>query len=171
MLRRLLLLIAVVGILLALVPILLAVAFRPGGGPIYSVAAVDRGLQQHPRAWLGHTIRVRGRAIAVARDAAFFQLKDLRADDSWLVWAVQDDRLRVVLRGLPLVRRLVPAPQRAHFGTPAVYTVRIGDPQSSCTVASCAIFVLPDAAPPQSRQRLPVTPPLGDPTLTAPLSH
>jgi hypothetical protein len=53
-------------VVLALVDIVLAVVtWARGPGTVYTVAQVDGGLAQHPRAWVGRTVTVRG-TLAVA---------------------------------------------------------------------------------------------------------
>jgi hypothetical protein len=129
------------------------------GGPIYMVAALDAQLADHPAAWINRTLRVRARAEAcllgmdgpgapcieqhpVLVDAGLGQpsaaLPLRRAHASPLL---------ALLRRLPQVDRLVPAPQAVHWGEVATFRVRIrAVPAGFCAAPPCYQALL-DAAP------------------------
>jgi hypothetical protein len=126
---------------------------------VYAVAAVLTRLAHdpEPEVWLNRTLLVRGIATAQAcmagPTAAFcgpprFMLRDpdpraaaTRLDLTW----TDGDSLPAVLRGLPMLGLIFPAPQAIQWDRVAVYRVQLRI-EHPCSVA-CDEAVLLDAMP------------------------
>ena len=105
-------------------------------GPVYTVSALRARLADHPHTWLGHTVLVRGVALAPpcppTASCAFAWPALVDADaagpGSYLPLSMGPaNPLLAQLRRLPLVGRLVPGPQLLEWGRPAIYRVQIQD--------------------------------------------
>jgi hypothetical protein len=136
--------------------------------PLYTVAQARAGLVHDPRAWLGHTLWLRGVVTEpcsiLASQAAYsycasreqpvlLDTESLGAAPPQprvalrLAWAGLDPLLTVVRRA-PLAGRFAPAPQVVHWGVVATYRVRLrtmSDGQHSA--ALCYEAAVLDAAP------------------------
>jgi hypothetical protein len=104
--------------------------------PVYTVSELRVGLADHPHVWLGQTMLVRGVALGLACPpnascvVAWPALGDADATrpDSTLPLSMgPPNSLLALLRRLPLVGRLVPAPQLLRWGRPAVYRIQVRD--------------------------------------------
>ena len=110
-----------------------------GGGafaPVYTVSELRAGLADNPRAWLGHTMLVRGVALGPAcppnASCVFAWPALVDADATGPGSSVPlsmgpANSLLALLRRLPLVGRLVPGQQLLRWGRPAVYRVQVRD--------------------------------------------
>jgi len=137
-------------------------------GTVYGVATVDANLAQDPGSWLGRTIQVRGELIpcmplSTVRNGPCAELIPNSgrlegyiesASPSVAALGVARgglDPVRGFLRGIPLVGRLVPAPQELQWGVVATYRVQLAAvpaiPDSSCGAGACAEAKLLDSAP------------------------
>lgn len=115
----------------------LASAYPAAHGPVYSVARVRGQLARDPRAWVGRVVRLRARAelcpaeiadegagcgpahpVLAPPDAA-------DAAEPLPLAAVPDPPLPALLRRLPPLAGMLPAPQRVDWGSVAVYRVRL----------------------------------------------
>jgi hypothetical protein len=123
------------------------------------VAQAQAALAHHPSIWLGRTVRVRGIAtLCVASDSqsdpslcsygSTYLLDTGGANEVLpLAWAGLDSRLALVRR-VPLLGGLLPAPQSVHWQEVATYRVRLqAVPESRCGTGVCVVVVLLDAAP------------------------
>jgi len=102
-----------------------------GGGafaPVYTVSELRAGLAENPRAWLGHTMLVRGVALGPAcppnASCVFAWPALVDADATGPGSSVPlsmgpANSLLALLRRLPLLGRLVPGPQLLRWGRPA----------------------------------------------------
>jgi hypothetical protein len=143
----------------------LAVAAPVGGperGPVYAVAQVAAQLAHHPRAWTDRPLLLRAVAAAAgcwvetADIPAFcapprLVLRDAEYSPTVaplpLAWAGPDPLLAVVRR-VPLLGGLLPAPQAVRWAAAAVYRVELrGVPAQLCGGAPCYEALLLDAAP------------------------
>ena len=134
------------GLLLALLGLILTtsllVAITAGSdvtpGAVYSVAQVQAGLADHPQAWVGRTVRVRGMAEPCpwwGGTARLWQCADepliLVSDPADLVAEplplsrLAPDALLAVLRALPLLHDLVARSRAVPVFTPARFGVRL----------------------------------------------
>jgi hypothetical protein len=134
-------------------------------GTVYSVAAVEAKLAQDPGSWLGRTIQVRGEIVPCMfpSSAGGGSCAELTSDSGRLEGHPKPemptaialevvrgglDPVRRVLRGIPLLERLVPSPQEPQWGVIATYTVRlVVIPDGMCGVGTCAGARLLDSAP------------------------
>jgi hypothetical protein len=129
---------------------------------VYSVAQVVAHLASHSGAWTDRTLLLRGMAVVVgghceasrpkpasACPSAWAALADFGPTDSALLlltWAGPDPLLAVVRR-VPQLGGLLPAPQAVDWGEIATYRVRLqAIPKSSCGTNVCFEAVLLDAA-------------------------
>jgi hypothetical protein len=131
-------------------------------GPVYTVSELRARLADNPRAWLGHTVLVRGVALglglglscpsnascAVAWPALVDA--DVAGPGSYLPLSMGPaNPLLALLRRLPLVERLVPGPQLLRWGRPAIYRVQVQDVAgTSAHGTQRYAAVLLDPAPP-----------------------
>jgi hypothetical protein len=112
-------------------------AIRGADGPVYTVAALDALLTNHPTAWINQTVRVRARPAAclLRMDAPGSPCREWqpilvdatpgqRANALPLAWS-NASRLVVFLRRLPLLGSIVPAPQQLRWSALAIYRVRV----------------------------------------------
>jgi len=127
--------------------------------PLYSVAAVHRGLAQDPAAWANRTLLVRG--VAMAPGCVLRESTLCVAGSSQLAYMVDPTAFALLpltrgaansllsfLRRLPLPRYLAPLPQTPHWGTLATYRVQLhAAPADACTSTPCYEALLLDAAP------------------------
>jgi hypothetical protein len=130
--------VALAGLVLAGGLALVVSTVSPGVGafaPVYTVSELRAGLTDNPRAWLGHTMLVRGVALGPACPPnascvfAWPALVDVDATgpgSSVPLSMGPANSLLALLRRLPLVGRLVPGPQLLRWGRPAVYRVQVG---------------------------------------------
>jgi hypothetical protein len=134
-------------------------------GSVYGVAAVAANLAQDPRSWLGRTIQVRGELVSCmfSPSARGGSCAELTSDSVRLEGYSKPemptavalevvrgglDPVRRILRGMPLVGRLVPLPQEPRWGVVATYAVRlVAIPHGMCGVGTCAGARLLDSAP------------------------
>jgi hypothetical protein len=153
-------LVALLSLLLA--GLVVAAALSAGHGdqaPVYPVAAVQAGLARDPAAWLGRAVRVRGVAVlCVSSDSqsdpslcshgSTYLLDAAEANQVLpLAWAGSDPLLAVVRR-VPLLGGLLPAPQVVHWAAVATYHVALrAVPGERCGVPSCFEALLLDAEP------------------------
>jgi hypothetical protein len=131
-------------------------------GPISSVAEARANLAGRPRAWTDRPLLLRGVAVPAGTCVAptgppvlcappRVVLAD--ADPTAavaplpLVWAAPDTLLAVVRR-VPLLSGLLPAPEAMDWGTVATYRVELRSmPDAGCGAATCYEALLLDAAP------------------------
>jgi hypothetical protein len=116
-------------------------------GQVYSVGAVVAASQHYPTGWVGQTIQLRAVAWPCLGWAtgpcltATPVLTDPGAGGSPAILALADPRpgsLLALLRGVPLVAALLPAPQVPRWGKPATCRVRIlSVPAAVCTLTPC----------------------------------
>jgi hypothetical protein len=121
-------------------------------GPVSTVADVERHMAQGD--WLGRTVLVQGRAALYRTwsppDSIVTRLALVGPgrSDSTVPLSVQwgsPDPLLASWRRLPLMGRLVPSPQRPHWGTLAIYRIQL--PSRPSGLPEGADAVLLDAAP------------------------
>jgi hypothetical protein len=118
----------------------------PAQGPVYRVAVVQVGLARHPDAWMGRPLWVRGVAHACGFPAEFdgcppAALVDAAAQASGRpLWLAPGDAspLRTLLRHIPVLARVAPAPQVLHWGEVATYRVRLQAIAGSLCGTNCA---------------------------------
>ena len=134
-------------------------------GTVYSVAAVNAYLANDPGSWLGRTIQVRGEIVPciAVPSAGGGPCAELTPDSGRLEGYLKSgmptavalpvmhaglDPVRSVVRWVPLLGRLVPAPQELHWGVVATYRVQLASvPNSICGAGACAEARLLDSAP------------------------
>jgi hypothetical protein len=153
-------LVALPGLLLATIVAVAALA-GVGRSPVYSAAAVQTGLARDPQAWVGRTVRVRSVAVAagcfVATESDLALCAPLRpwlhdADPGAaptrmpLTWAGADP-LPTFLCRVPLLSRLVPAPQAIQWDVVATYRVRLQALPSALCSTTCYKAVVLDGQP------------------------
>lgn len=132
---------------------------------VYTPSALRAGITRNPSAWVGRTVLVRGLVVGCGpwMHCPIRQMgtPPLALADSAtappsqalpLQWGSQDDML-AALRRLPFVGRWIPRPQTAHWGTTALYRVRLQAlPATACGVqrrsAPCDGAALLDSTPP-----------------------
>ena len=121
-------------------------------GPVYTVADVERQMAHGD--WVGRTVLVQGRAALYRTwsppDSIVTRLALVEPgrSDSTMPLSLQwgsPDPLLASWRRLPVVGRLVPPPQRPHWGTLAVYRIHL-DGLSGRSPASMEVVLL-DADP------------------------
>jgi hypothetical protein len=129
-------------------------------GPVYSLAQIQARLAEQPGRWLGRTLRLRALAQpcptwgsphdplhCATRQPVLVDPDGAALDPPLPLAAGPGDPLLDVLRGLPLVGRLLPA-QRLAWERPAAYRVRLGLRASrTCGAATCYQALLQDAMP------------------------
>jgi hypothetical protein len=143
--------------------VLAAVHTQRAQGAVYTVAQVQAGLADHPRAWLGWTVRVRGLVVPCQADTADPNLPPFQSCGGWpldlldsgspgtgaflrLSWSTQNPLLAAVRR-LPLVGRLLPAPAAPARTTLATYRVRLRvAPSAVCSGTPCYEALVLDTA-------------------------
>jgi len=121
--------------------VVLALACLPAPSRTYSFATVAAGLRQHPNAWLGRTIIVRGRAWATCPGCR--HELDLLADpanpqsnpDSSLPIIIALDAPTAFVRRIPLVGPTLAPPLR--LPTTGAYRVRIERDPKAGPGAAC----------------------------------
>jgi hypothetical protein len=113
------------------------------------VQEVQRGLEHHPDAWLGRTVRVRGMVYSADCSCRDRAPSLLGRDGAGMlpVAGWEPDPLLAAQRRLPLVGGLVPEPQVARGGVLATYRVRLVAAAAACDAAPCYEALLLDAAP------------------------
>jgi hypothetical protein len=131
---------------------------------VYTVAEVQAHLADDPRAWLGRIVRVRGIARACQPSGSPARVLFCRrrpqdlldpgpvgaSDPMPLAWSARGSWL-TVLRRVPVLGQLMPAPQRLRWGAEATYRVQIrAVPAGSCTSVPCDEALLLDVAPDSS---------------------
>jgi hypothetical protein len=162
MARSSLLLGGLLGLLLAAGLGLRSVATLPpiaAANPVYSARALRAGVAQDPAAWLGRTVRVRGIAVRCSDPPSWgphclYEQPQLlgrwgapAAEGLPLDSDAAPPPLVGALRQLPLLGRLMPAPQVLRWGAVATYRVRLQAlTESSCGTGACFEAVLLDAA-------------------------
>jgi hypothetical protein len=158
MVRSRVALLAVLG-LAGLAPAVAGLSAQLDPGPVYTVAQVQAQLARRPGAWAGRTVRVSGRAVACA---IRFERGYLRcvgeeprlidpdagpaSEPLPLVWGARD-RLLTMVRRVPLLGGLLPAPQAVTWGAVATYRVGLQVIPGEPCAAACYEAVLLDAAP------------------------
>jgi hypothetical protein len=160
------------GILLSLLGLVVAVGLMvaatrsPGDqGPVYAIVQVQAGLADHPRAWVGRTVRLRGVAWpclawetgpclgSVTWPCPGWEtgpcqggspiLTDPGADAGIALALQRTDPLLAFVRDVPLVGKLVPPGPAPRWGVLASYRVQIrGVPITSCVYWPCYEAVL-----------------------------
>jgi hypothetical protein len=145
--------VTLLGLLLAAVLAVAAFAGRHEQRHVYSVAQVRAGLVDHPQAWVGQTVQVRGVAwpcLGRATGPCLVRspiLTDPEADAGLAFAPQRANLLLAFIRTVPLVGKLLPPGQRLHWGELASHRVQIRDvPLVSCTYWPCYEVVLVDAA-------------------------
>jgi hypothetical protein len=148
------LLIGVLGLLLATVLAVAALARRPVQGPVYSVAQVEAQLARAPERWVGRTVRVSGVAwpcLGWAYRPCLIHVPLLADADARVGLALARQTahpLLAVVQALPLVGRLVPPEQAPRWGVLASYRVQIrAVPRAACTYWPCYEALLLDTRP------------------------
>jgi hypothetical protein len=137
-----------------------AISSRPGHDTVYTVAQVQAGLAWRPGAWAGRTVRVRGRATACAIKLAHGHFHcmprqprlndpDVAATTEPLPLAWEDPSPALtVMRRVPLLGSLLPAPQTVDWWMVATYRVQLrATPDAPCGATTCYEAVLLDAVP------------------------
>jgi hypothetical protein len=150
---------ALIGVVLA---IGLVVAITAGSqstqDPMNSVAQVQAHLADDPHAWVGRTVRVRGRAEGCMAARGAPPLLSCRRWPAYLIdldspgasgalplaWASQDGVLAFVRRALS-VGGLVPRAPQLDWGALATYRVQLR--ATVCSIAPCYIAILQADAP------------------------
>jgi hypothetical protein len=147
---------------------LLALALATGGAgligtrpralvPVYSLAEVRAHLARDPGAWVGRIVEVRGRAVgahclwpAAAPDACPDPQPSSLVDPSGALplTAGAAAPLLAAVRRVPLLWRVLPAPQVVDWAAPATYRVQLlAAPAADCGHPPCFRALLLDAAP------------------------
>lgn len=124
--------------------------------PVYSLAAIRAQLAQQPQAWVGQTVAVRAvvapcpwwggaarlRHCAGRQLVLFGEPAGVPADPLPLV-RPPSHPLLAVLRALPLVGALLPAPPLLQLGAAATYRVRLrATAVKGCGAGTCVEAVL-----------------------------
>jgi hypothetical protein len=136
---------------------------RDSTAPAYTVAQIHSLLRYHPAAVVGRTVRVRGilegpfvfcgesRPCPPATLGLIDDENQSVGPDQYLPLVARTAAgLRAILGRIPLLRALVPAPQRLQFGLPATYRLQLREAPALCRrnpAVLCYEGVLPDAAP------------------------
>jgi hypothetical protein len=130
-----------------------ALAGRQEQGRVYSVAQVRAGLVDHPQAWVGQTVQVRGVAwpcLGWATGPCLVRspiLTDPEADAGLAFAPQRANLLLAFIRTVPLVGNLLPPGQLPHWGELVPHRVQVRAlPLASCTYWPCYAVVLVDAA-------------------------
>ena len=125
--------------------------------PVYSFATVRAQLARDPAAWMGRSILVQ--AMAVAYHQRFDRgtaLTEIDLTDAGAQWSKQylpvlrgtPDPVVALLRRLPLLGHVLPAPQPLRWGVPAIYRLHFREvPCSAGAPQLCYIALLLDPAP------------------------
>jgi hypothetical protein len=162
--QRFPLLVALAGLALtSSVLIIIAVGSQVSHGPVYTVAQVQAGLADRPRAWVGRTVLVRGIAQLFVSHTkrpgcelsplCFVVQATWRLDDPRkpglvglpLQWGAANPR-RALLRHIPLVGLVVPRQQVAEPDLAATYQIQLRTaPPDSGATPPCYEAVLLDA--------------------------
>jgi hypothetical protein len=157
--------VAALAVLVALALVARMVGTRPGSPAVetvYTAAQVRAGLRHNPRAWVGHTVLIRGLLatasgasttpsvppIAVLidvprlpRGVSALQLRILVYDrygiaaqptTTLLLRPALPNPLLALLRQIPVVTRLLPLSERIDGGEVRVYRVVLLSPRHSC---------------------------------------
>ena len=155
-------------VLVALIPVTLAVAWLPAAlhpgpatGRVYTVAQILDATGRNPRAWDGRTVRVRGAIqpdLLLVRDSprppsvtlaapalGYVPLADTGAAVSAL-WVTHrpDDGLVALLHRLPVAGALVPGPRAPRMGATATYRVQLHVDTALCASPRCVVGTLLD---------------------------
>jgi hypothetical protein len=147
--------------LLGVGSLLLIAATSPPSGPVYSVSAVRAGLVRSPGLWVGRAVRVHAVAgnrcvswmgganpTCISWWPALLDPSASTAQTTLPLRGVPRHPLLAALGRLPLVSRLVPAPQTIRWGALATYRVRLrAASTSACDQSPCYAALLLDAAP------------------------
>jgi hypothetical protein len=131
-------------------------------GPVLTVAAVQVHLAKDPRAWTNRTLLLRGVAatadcvnqlaragIVCAPPQAVLRDASSSAAGARLPLAVASpDRLLTIVRRVPLLGSMAPAPQVVHWEVVATYRVQLQPvPAGSCGGTTCYEALVLDVAP------------------------
>jgi hypothetical protein len=163
MVRPALLLGGLLGVLLVVGLGIVALPSRTDRSPVYTVAQVRTHLVRQPHAWRDRTLLLRGVAVVAgtclppsgpqlalcAPSRAVLDAADAPSSGTALPLAsAGPDPLLVLVRRLPLLGGLLPAPQAAAWGKVATYRLQLwAIPDAVCAAATCYEAVLLDAAP------------------------
>jgi len=132
----------------------------PASGPVYTVAAITALLGDHPAASINRTVQVRARPAACLlgmegpgtpcseRQPVLVDATPGLPTAALSLVRGHATPLLALLRRLPQVGRLVPAPHAVRWGDVATFRVRLrASANSSCGTGVCYEAVLLDAAP------------------------
>lgn len=148
------------------IAIIIAIGRQPSSTEaVYTVAQTRAGLARNPRAWIGRTILVRGLVIqcrlvegcvalppgiprvGLVDGIPIIEMPRVAVLSQALPLRVDEDPLRLLLRRLPLLRGIVPAPRQLSTAQSATYRVRL-IVETPCAVAnspaSCVVASLTD---------------------------
>jgi hypothetical protein len=162
MARLALLVLAVSGMVLASTAALSAIRLT-AQGPVYRVAELRRHLDREPQAWVGRVLLVRGEVVpcmavpSVGERPCAALVSGPGQPSGAAPRGAAGDPLTLVrgeqppgpalLRSLPLLGSLLPAPQSLHWGAVATYRVQLqAVAASSCGTGKCFEALL-DTAP------------------------
>lgn len=126
--------------------------------PVYAVSALQRGLEQHPRTWLGRTLLLHGTAAgcrfpknlgaSFCMPVALLDATSATPTDAIALQWGPEDPGRALWRRLPLVGRFAPEAQTVHWAAPATYRVRITvQPAWYCALPPCYGALVLDTMP------------------------
>jgi hypothetical protein len=157
------LLIALLGLALSSsVVIPIAISDRVPQGPVYAVVQVQAGLAEHPQAWVGRTVRVRGlvKSCPYVRHGPCARWQPALSDTSTVALSIDVEPLPLVrgsaspllagLRRVPFLGSLTPAPQELRWDTPTIYRVQLRTGSCGMAQLPCYEALLLDAGPPGS---------------------
>jgi hypothetical protein len=131
-------LVALLSVLLSSVPVAITAGSHIAQGPVYATAQAQAGLVDHPQAWVGRTIWVRGLAMPCPWWGGTTRLWEC-ADDALILVADPIDPVAepfplnqeapagilAVLHGLPFLHGLAPLSRAVPVFTPARFRVRL----------------------------------------------
>jgi hypothetical protein len=151
------LLAVLVGVLLALGCLTWSMLLMSGRTPIYTVTALRQQLARDPDTWAGRTVLLRGQVLGCGSS---YGIEQQQCAPAYLVEVAASgevasmpldlagpDRLRSLLRRLPLLGRLVPA-QALQWGALVTYRVRLrAGPDTACAPLPCLGALLLDSSP------------------------